>query len=135
MLLMELLREGFPGLDRIYFEFNRIRFRRGVVQQPDPGVQRSAQLFDPVQDLFCRIRQVNTYEKLHVPLPLVNHINAELARSEKSRTSGIGKYYDNGPYARQHGELCDIRMLVFLNMAACNYRNNALQQVVQGKYA
>ena len=69
MLLMELLREGFPGLDRIYLEFNRFRFRRGVMQQPDPGVQRSAQLFDLVQETFCRIRQINTYENLHVLSP------------------------------------------------------------------
>jgi len=39
---------------------------------------------------------------------------------------GIGKYYDKGQSARQHGKPCDIQMLVFLNMAACNYRNNAL---------
>ena len=30
---------------------------------------------------------------------------------------------------------CDIPKLVFLNMAACNCRNNTLQQVVQGECA
>jgi hypothetical protein len=49
--------------------------------------------------------------------------------------SGIEKYYDKGQYARQHGKPCDIQMLVFLNMAACNYRDNALQQLVQGSCA
>jgi hypothetical protein len=47
----------------------------------------------------------------------------------------IGEYYDKDQDARQHGKPCDIQMLIFLDIAACNVRNNTLPQVVQGECA
>lgn len=71
MLAVEFLRKGFPGRQWIHFEFNVVRFRHSIMQQPHFCRECRGDFFDLFHNYFCGFGKVNTHQKFNICSPSV----------------------------------------------------------------